>query len=78
MEAVSAAVMTMIVTDAAEGSFALRWRGTLQSAGCSRTCGPLREGLFWFAVVIAVGAVAAVVLYYVTSGVWLLVHAWPH
>src|SRR5215472_13065698 len=32
---------------------------------------PLRESLFWSAVVIAVGAVAAVVLYYVTSGVWL-------
>jgi hypothetical protein len=39
---------------------------------------PLRESLFLSAVVIAVGAVAAVVLYSVTSGVWLLVHAWPH
>jgi hypothetical protein len=39
---------------------------------------PFLDTLFLGAVVVVTAAFGAAVLYYATSGVWLLVHAWPH
>jgi hypothetical protein len=39
---------------------------------------PLRESLFWSAVVIAVAALAAVILWAATSWLWLVIHEGLH
>jgi len=39
---------------------------------------PLRESLAWSAVVIAIAAIAAVVLWVLTSWLWLVVHEGLH
>ena len=39
---------------------------------------PLRQSLFWSAVVIAVAALAAVILWAATSWLWLVVHEGLH
>jgi hypothetical protein len=39
---------------------------------------PLRESLFWSAAVIVIGALAAVVLWAITSWLWLVVHEGLH
>jgi hypothetical protein len=39
---------------------------------------PLRESLFWSTVVIAVGELAAVILWAATSWLWLVVHEGLH